>query len=1119
MSDGNVVISVELDDKGAIKGVSGIESTLVGVKKAAEKVTTGVKEIATALGLVKVASEVFDLIRESIGKAFKRIDTMEQFDRVMSTITGSAETANKALETTNGIVKGTAYGLDVAANSVQNFVTRGLEVDMATNSVAAWGDAVAFYGDGSNTTFASVTDALSKMVTKGNVDMEQMNRLFDAGIPALDIYANAVGKSTEEVADQISKGELKAEDFMRIMNAAFNEGVEGFASIEGAAKDAGASWGATFDNMAAAVARGVTSIIQEIDKLLEDNGLPTMREIVSTFGEFMEDSLKKVAEAIPEVVDQLKEMYDWCTQLFAAIEPLTPAIYGLSAALTSFYIITHIVGWLESGYLMLLYFGDAILSVLGSVKGFFALLAAHPIALLVAAVIGLVVAIVTLWKTNESFRDGVIKIWGKVKEVFINTLSSILEFFGSSWEAMKDSFKSASSFIQNVFGSLVSWIGSTMNRMKEWFSETADMVGVNLVEAFYAMKNGVSNAIEFTIGIFESLKITVSELWTAFLNSPVFQILGKLIEFAQGKIARFGEAIKTLISDFDFEPLLKEVAFLIPKIIAIFVSKPIGLVLAGANIINSIAQGMGLTVPELFEIITDFLVGMIEKFAAALPGVIQIGVDMITSLVEGITTAIPMVVETLVNIVLSLVNIIVDILPVIIEVGIKLLTALIEGLVTVIPMLIEVIINIVTSLIGVIIGALPLIISAGIELLLALIQGIISILPALIEAAILIILFLIQEIINLLPMIIDLGINILISLVEGIISMLPLIIEAAIELFIALVTALIDMLPVLIEAGITLIESLINAFLSMIPVIIETGLNLLMSLIEAFISLLPVLIDAGIQILMALIEGLIEVLPALIEAGITLIMALSKAIINLIPVLINAGIQILGALIQGLFNMLPKLLSAGWQLITGLVGAILKLIPLILSAGKDLIVALIDGIVSMISGVGTAVSDGIQGAIDTVAGFLSKFKEAGSNIVGSIADGIRGAASWVTDAIGNVASKIRDFLPFSPAKEGPLRDLDRLNFGGTISEGIYDGEVKVTRAMNHILDLPDIRKAMPNVGNGLALAGATTSTTSIVNNEHKPTIHIEKIENYADTDIPAILEESAWIMSREGNRL
>src|SRR5690625_7855885 len=83
------------------------------------------------------------------------------------------------------------------------------------------------------------------------------------------------------------------------------------------------------------------------------------------------------------------------------------------------------------------------------------------------------------------------------------------------------------------------------------------------------------------------------------------------------------------------------------------------------------------------------------------------------------------------------------------------------------------------------------------------------------------------------------------------------------------------------------------------------------------------------------------------------------------------------------------------------------------------------------SGVRNAVSTGIKGALKVVTGMGSSFKEAGGKIISMIADGIKGAASKVTGAAKDLMGKVRNLLPFSPAKDGPLTDVDQLNFGGT----------------------------------------------------------------------------------------
>ena len=60
-------------------------------------------------------------------------------------------------------------------------------------------------------------------------------------------------------------------------------------------------------------------------------------------------------------------------------------------------------------------------------------------------------------------------------------------------------------------------------------------------------------------------------------------------------------------------------------------------------------------------------------------------------------------------------------------------------------------------------------------------------------------------------------------------------------------------------------------------------------------------------------------------------------------------------------------------------------------------------------------------------------------------------AGAVADKVSSVVSKVRDFLPFSPAKVGPLSDLDKLDFGGPISDSIDKAFPKVSAQMNMLM--------------------------------------------------------------------
>ena len=143
------------------------------------------------------------------------------------------------------------------------------------------------------------------MQTKGTVTMEHMEMLLNAGIPAIEMYADAIGVTAADVTDMMSSGELSASSFINTMNLAISSGTARFPSLSGAAKEAGASWGATFDNMGAAVTRGVQSIITSIDETQEALGRPTMRDAVKTFGSMFEDALKLVAAVLPPVIENV----------------------------------------------------------------------------------------------------------------------------------------------------------------------------------------------------------------------------------------------------------------------------------------------------------------------------------------------------------------------------------------------------------------------------------------------------------------------------------------------------------------------------------------------------------------------------------------------------------------------------------------------------------------------------------------------------------------------------------------------------------------------------------------------------------------------------------------------
>lgn len=290
-----------------------------------------------------VANQALGLIRNTLGRlgvmnmdgAFDRIDTMNRFQKTVTVMTGDAVMAKAALGQLRETTLGTAYGLDVASKSAQGFLTRGMSLGAATNQVRIWADAVSFYGEGTNAQLESVVDAIGKMYSKGKVEADQLDRLFDAGIGAAEIYAKAVNKSVGNVKKDLSSGAISAANFINTVSQALDSGIS-----SGAAKEAGNTWATTFANMRAAITRGWTNIITELDNALAQRGLPSSMEMVTMFGKKMEEILNSIADAMGSVIGVAMRIYNVMSTVGSFIADnwsiISPAIWGVVAALIAY---------------------------------------------------------------------------------------------------------------------------------------------------------------------------------------------------------------------------------------------------------------------------------------------------------------------------------------------------------------------------------------------------------------------------------------------------------------------------------------------------------------------------------------------------------------------------------------------------------------------------------------------------------------------------------------------------------------------------------------------------------------------------------------------------------------
>src|SRR5690625_2973686 len=193
----------------------------------------------------------------------------------------------------------------------------------------------------------------------------------------------------------------------------------------------------------------------------------------------------------------------------------------------------------------------------------------------------------------------------------------------------------------------------------------------------------------------------------------------------------------------------------------------------------------------------------------------------------------------------------------------------------------------------------------------------------------------------------------------------------------------------------------------------------------------------------ALFTGLRSIVTSLWNA----IRSLFTNGVNTARNVVNTGFSFIRNIITTVMNAIRTVISTVWNRIRGNVtntsNSIRNTIRNVFNSFR--------GIVSnAFNGVRNAVRNGINGALNIIKGMFSTFRNAGRNIIKSIADGIKGAIDMVTDAIGNVTSKIRAFLPFSPAKEGALRDIMDVQIAESIAEAIRRGRNSAVKEMDKL---------------------------------------------------------------------
>ncbi len=270
-------------------------------------------KMSNALGIgaaVKGVDMAMNKITGSISGAVSRIDTLNNFPKVMSNMNIGAKDAEQAINKVSEGIKGLPTSLDEGAAAVQRFTSKNEDVNKSADIFLALNDALVAGGQ-SGEIQASAMEQISQAYSKGKPDMVEWKSLAMAMPAQIKQIAKAMDFDNEDaLGEALRSGELSMDEFMAKIVELDQKGGAGFKSFSEQARNAAGGLQTGWKNLELAIQCGVAGIITSIDTMFKKIGQGGIGDVLSNIGTSFEKALSYVGSTIEQHADDIKGLFD-----------------------------------------------------------------------------------------------------------------------------------------------------------------------------------------------------------------------------------------------------------------------------------------------------------------------------------------------------------------------------------------------------------------------------------------------------------------------------------------------------------------------------------------------------------------------------------------------------------------------------------------------------------------------------------------------------------------------------------------------------------------------------------------------------------------------------------------
>lgn len=479
---GEAVVKLTFDGSNVKASLAKTQSTIENSGKTSGNAWGNAWTVAAGNLIGRGISKIANTISSTLGKAISRVDTINNFPRVMTSLGYSAEEASSSIDKMSDRLMGLPTSLDQSVGDIQKLAATMGNLNEGMVNATSLGLALndMFLAGGKGQEYASrAMEQYNQMLAAGKPDMQSWRSLLDTAPGQLKQLAQTLLGATansQDLYQALQNGTVTFDELNEAIVRLDSEGGDGFDNFEKQARNATGGIGTAIENLYNRLAQAIGKVIQEIgpDKIFDaiesiSKSFSGMADVVINIINFLSEN-KWILEFIGTFVGVLTALSVaiWAINAAMAASPITWIILGISA------IIAGIV---------------LLINHIGEVGQFFQ-------------------------ATWDAICQGAQAVWDFIVGIFSNMANFFGSIFGGAWEAVKNVFSTGGQIFMGIVDGITNAFRTIVN---------AIITGINHVVAIPF--NAINGFLSFLKGI-DILGIKPFD-WVGTIDVPQIPLLAQ----------------------------------------------------------------------------------------------------------------------------------------------------------------------------------------------------------------------------------------------------------------------------------------------------------------------------------------------------------------------------------------------------------------------------------------------------------------------------------------------------------------------------------------------------------------------------------------------------------------